>query len=123
MFDCSPVMVKTGPDWRKWVGTGAAKSSNLFFFLNLRFSQVQYCLCGVTYRAADEAVVERMPRDVTHAGAMAFQLHHYTTTQDVVHCTHSRPGARFTKYLMTILRLSYDNAKVTIDLRRTITDV
>ena len=28
-------------------------------------------------------------------------------------------GARFTKYLMTILRLSYDNAEVTIDLRRT----
>jgi len=26
-------------------------------------------------------------------------------------------GARFTKYLTTILRLSYDNAKVTIDLR------
>jgi len=25
--------------------------------------------------------------------------------------------ARFTKYLPTILRLSYDNAKVTIDLR------
>ena len=24
------------------------------------------------------------------------------------------PGARFTKYLTTILRLSYDNAKVTI---------
>jgi len=31
----------------------------------------------------------------------------------------SRPGARFTKYLTTILRLSYDNAKVTINLRRT----
>jgi len=30
-----------------------------------------------------------------------------------------RPGAQFTKYLTTILRLSYDNAKVTIDLRRT----
>ena len=30
-----------------------------------------------------------------------------------------RFGARFTKYLTTILRLSYDNAKVTIDLRRT----
>ena len=30
-----------------------------------------------------------------------------------------RPGARFTKYLTTVLRLSYDNAKVTIDLRRT----
>jgi len=38
----------------------------------------------------------------------------------------SRPGfwprlryaARFTKYLTAILRLSYDNAKVTIDLRR-----
>jgi len=29
------------------------------------------------------------------------------------------PGARFTKYLTTILRLSYDNMKVTIDLRRT----
>jgi len=29
------------------------------------------------------------------------------------------PGARFTKYLTTILRLSYDNAKVTINLRRT----
>jgi len=28
-------------------------------------------------------------------------------------------GARFTKYLMTILRLSYDNTKVTIDLLRT----
>jgi len=29
------------------------------------------------------------------------------------------PWARFTKYLTTILRLSYDNAKVTINLRRT----
>jgi len=29
-----------------------------------------------------------------------------------------KSGARFTKYLTTILRLSYDNAKVTIDLRR-----
>jgi len=29
------------------------------------------------------------------------------------------PAAGFTKYLTTILRLSYDNAKVTIDLRRT----
>jgi len=29
------------------------------------------------------------------------------------------PGARFTKYLTTILRLSYDNAEVTFDLRRT----
>ena len=28
-------------------------------------------------------------------------------------------GARFTKYLTTILRLSYDNATVTINLRRT----
>jgi len=28
------------------------------------------------------------------------------------------PGAWFTKYLTTILRLSYDNAKVTINLRR-----
>ena len=31
----------------------------------------------------------------------------------------SDPAARFTKYLKTVLRLSYDNAKVTIDLRRT----
>ena len=29
------------------------------------------------------------------------------------------PEARFTKYLTTILRLSYNNAKVTIDLQRT----
>jgi len=29
------------------------------------------------------------------------------------------PGARFTLYLMTILRLSYDNAKVMINLRLT----
>jgi len=28
------------------------------------------------------------------------------------------PGARFTKYLTTVLRLSYDNAKVITDLRR-----
>jgi len=28
------------------------------------------------------------------------------------------PGARFTECLMTILRLAYDNSKVTIDLRR-----
>jgi len=28
--------------------------------------------------------------------------------------------ARFTKYLTTFLRLSYDNAKVVIDLRRTL---
>jgi len=33
--------------------------------------------------------------------------------------TFREPGARFTKYLTTILRLSYDNAKVTIALRRT----
>ena len=31
----------------------------------------------------------------------------------------NRPGARFTKYLTTILRLSYDNAEVTINLRST----
>jgi len=29
------------------------------------------------------------------------------------------PGARFTKYLTTILRLSYDIAEITIILRRT----
>ena len=34
-------------------------------------------------------------------------------------CSHLRPGTRFTKYVTTILRLSYDNAEVTIDLRRT----
>jgi len=31
----------------------------------------------------------------------------------------AEPRARFTKYLTTILRLSYDNAKVMIDLRQT----
>jgi len=34
-------------------------------------------------------------------------------------CIKQTPGARFTKYLTTILRLSYDNATVTINLRRT----
>jgi len=38
----------------------------------------------------------------------------YTVQPDNQH-----PGARFTKYLTTVLRLSYDNAKLTIDLRRT----
>jgi len=32
---------------------------------------------------------------------------------------HWRAVARFAKYLATVLQLSYDNAKVTIDLRRT----
>jgi len=36
-----------------------------------------------------------------------------------IHVSMSSSGARFTKYRTTILRLSYDNAKVTIDLRRT----
>ena len=34
-------------------------------------------------------------------------------------CTRSQPAARFTKYLKTILRLSYDSAEVTINLRST----
>jgi len=38
---------------------------------------------------------------------VANKLHHYAA------------GARFTKYLTTVLRLSYDNAIVTIDWRRT----
>ena len=37
----------------------------------------------------------------------------------VRHRCRYNPGARFTKHLTTVLRLSYDNAKVTIDLRRT----
>ena len=32
--------------------------------------------------------------------------------------TIGKPGAKFTKYLTTILRLSYDNAQHTIDLRQ-----
>ena len=42
-----------------------------------------------------------------HDIKLRYKVYHYET------------GARFTKYLTTILRLSYDNAKVTIDLRRT----
>ena len=38
-----------------------------------------------------------------------------TIVNDSVICW--KPAGRFTKYLTTILRLSYDNAKVTIDLR------
>ena len=40
---------------------------------------------------------------------------HYSNRQQTV----TETGARFTKYLTTILRLSYDNTKVTIDLRWT----
>jgi len=29
---------------------------------------------------------------------------------------HLNPGARFTRYLTTVLRLSYDNTKVMIDI-------
>jgi len=43
---------------------------------------------------------------------------HYTSPTGPAR-TFLRPWARFTKYLTTILRLFYDNAKVTIDLRRT----
>ena len=45
--------------------------------------------------------------------------HHHLATSQYAHYSPS-PGARFSKYLTTILRLSYDNAKVTTyDLRRT----
>ena len=40
---------------------------------------------------------------------------HYSNRQQTV----TETGARFTKYLTTILRVSYDNTKVTIDLRWT----
>ena len=43
------------------------------------------------------------------ARKLSTELWRYGTTSE----------ARFTKYLTTILRLSYDNAEVTIDLRRT----
>jgi len=38
------------------------------------------------------------------------------SNEDSTKCT---TGARFTEYLMTIIRSRYDNAKVTIDLRWT----
>jgi len=42
-----------------------------------------------------------------------------TTSVAMTGCVnHSSSGARFTKYLMTILRLSYDNPEVTVDLRQ-----
>jgi len=40
-----------------------------------------------------------------------------SSTEQIANSLNRR--ARFTKYLTTILRLSYDNAKVTIDLRQT----
>ena len=46
-------------------------------------------------------------------------MHARTHAHTHTRLTALRPGARFTKYLTTILRLSYDNAKVTINLRRT----
>ena len=66
-------------------------------------------------RLSSEAVAER------DAGASRPRLPRYTTqfTSKAPTLQSSRPGARFTKHLTTVLRLSYDNAKVyTIDLRR-----
>ena len=66
---------------------------------------------------------ERWPNDVTDRRTDARQFHrrcsaYYASSVDKRRRKY-RSGVRFTKYLTTILRLSYDNAKVTIDLRRT----
>ena len=61
----------------------------------------------------------------THRSMPSFHSFHYAFRSSAFYqrpCktdNHHRSGARFTKYLTTVLRLSYDNAIVTIDLRRT----
>jgi len=55
----------------------------------------------------------RMIAEVSNATSPFFFHMTYTSNES------KTAGTRFTKYLTTILRLSYDNAKVTIDLRRT----
>ena len=54
-------------------------------------------------------------RSTTHGTTEDRQYHKGPQRTTVENYT----GARFTKYLTTILRLSYDNAIVTIDLRWT----
>jgi len=57
---------------------------------------------------------QKLPR-VSRKRSVSYRVILHTHTHTTARC----PGARFTKYLTTILRLSYDNAIVTIDLRRT----
>jgi len=61
------------------------------------------------------SVVPVYPIMVSRAHACASKRHAIGSTGSADQQT-DRPGARFTKYLTTILRLSYDNAKVTIEL-------
>ena len=70
-------------------------------------------------------MVERLSSEAVAGrddGASRPRLPRYTTqfTSKAPTLQSSRPGTRFTKHLTTVLRLSYDYAKVyTIDLRRT----
>ena len=69
------------------------------------------------YRSIAAAGVRR-----ANAGSATLSAYVDSSTQSCSSCLdkiYTRSGARFTKYLTTILRLSYDNGKVTIDLRRT----
>ena len=50
---------------------------------------------------------------------LSASVHELISNLAVSESVKHRSRARFTKYLTTVLRLSYDNAKATIDLRRT----
>ena len=65
------------------------------------------------------SVVPEYPIMVSRAHACASKRHAIGPACSADQHT-DRPGARFTKYLTTILRLSYDNVKVTVELWRTL---
>jgi len=73
---------------------------------------------------ASLAILNVQLREATNnafAGASLFLFHIFTHANVVIldWCSDYLIGARLTKYLTTVLRSSYDNAEVTIDLRYT----
>jgi len=80
--------------------TGLSADSYLLEAFSGAISAKQYVVSAFT---EDYNTISTQFHDIK----LRYKVYHYET------------GARFTKYLTTILRLSYDNAKVMIDLRRT----
>ena len=68
---------------------------------------------------AEEAAIGDLLK-VLLANILSTHRQYSVTVHSRVYSRHLRaPGALFTKYLTTVLRLSHDNAKVTIDVRWT----
>ena len=90
-----------------------------------------YCTLFIATRKTARALCS-VRRDIKQRWLMCKYYVIYKTQKCITHCYPSEndwatatgnmlknwwSGAQFTTYLTTILRLSYDNAKVTIDLR------